>query len=88
MAGIVTTIPLFWNLPTAFLKGATAATGFALITSIGNLSGFVAPFLVGVITDASGSTASGMYALAAAALVGVLLVFLVPARLVDRPSTL
>lgn len=87
MAGIVTTIPLFWNLPTAFLKGATAATGFALITSIGNLSGFAAPYLVGVVTDATGSTASGMYALAAAAVVGVLLVFVVPAALVNPPRT-
>ncbi|WP_260853882.1 MFS transporter [Paraburkholderia sp. BCC1886] len=87
MAGIVTTIPLFWNLPTAFLKGATAATGFALITSIGNLSGFVAPYLVGVVADTTGSTASGMYALAAAAVVGVLLVFIVPATLVDRAKS-
>lgn len=88
MAGIVTTIPLFWNLPTAFLKGATAATGFALITSIGNLSGFVAPYLVGVVTDATGNTASGMYALAAAAIVGVLLVFTIPAGLVNRTISL
>ncbi|WP_345816897.1 MFS transporter (plasmid) [Paraburkholderia sp. PREW-6R] len=88
MAGIVTTIPLFWNLPTAFLKGATAATGFALITSIGNLSGFVAPYLVGVVTDSTGSTASGMYALAFAAVVGVLLVFLVPAALVNRTNSI
>ncbi|MFM0229590.1 MFS transporter [Paraburkholderia sediminicola] len=87
MAGIVTTIPLFWNLPTAFLKGATAATGFALITSIGNLSGFVAPYLVGVVTDSTGSTASGMYALAFAAVVGVLLVFVVPAALVNRTNS-
>ena len=87
MAGIVTTIPLFWNLPTAFLSGATAATGFALITSVGNLSGFVAPYLVGVVTDASGSTASGMYALAAAAVVGTAMVFIVPAELVNRAKT-
>lgn len=87
MAGIVTTIPLFWNLPTAFLTGATAATGFALITSIGNLSGFAAPYLVGVVADATGSTASGMYTLAAAAIFGVLLVFLVPSRLVNRASS-
>ncbi|WP_454674704.1 MFS transporter [Achromobacter pestifer] len=84
MAGIVTTIPLFWNLPTAFLTGASAATGFALITSIGNLSGFAAPFLVGVVTDATGSTAAAMLALAASAIVGAALVFRVPAQLVNR----
>lgn len=84
MAGIVTTIPLFWNLPTAFLKGATAATGFALITSIGNLSGFAAPYMMGAVSDATGATSMGMYALACAAFAGVALTLLVPARLVER----
>jgi nitrate/nitrite transporter NarK len=84
MAGIVTTIPLFWNLPTAFLKGAGAATGFALITSIGNLSGFVAPFLVGMVTDATGNTALAMYALAGVAVFGAVLVFLIPGALVEH----
>ncbi|MGE8611360.1 MAG: MFS transporter [Achromobacter veterisilvae] len=84
MAGIVTTIPLFWNLPTAFLKGATAATGFALITSIGNLSGFAAPYMMGAVSDATGATSMGMYALACAAFAGVALTLRVPARLVER----
>ncbi|MFT4067350.1 MFS transporter [Paraburkholderia sp.] len=83
MAGIVTTIPLFWNLPTAFLKGATAATGFALITSIGNLSGFVAPFLVGMVADATGNTAVAMYALAGVAVFGAILTVLIPGALVE-----
>lgn len=84
MAGIVTTIPLFWNLPTAFLKGATAATGFALITSIGNLSGFAAPYMMGAVSDATGATSMGMYVLACAAFAGVALTLRVPARLVER----
>lgn len=46
--------PLFWSLPTAYLSGAAAATGIALINSIGNLAGFVSPFAVGWIQDASG----------------------------------
>jgi MFS family permease len=84
MAGIVSTIPLFWNLPTAFLTGAGAATGFALITSIGNLSGFVAPFLVGMVTDATGNTALAMHALAGVAVLGVILIFFIPPALVER----
>ncbi|OBR54118.1 MFS transporter [Paraburkholderia tropica] len=84
MAGIVTTIPLFWNLPTAFLKGASAATGFALITSIGNLSGFVAPLLVGTVTDATGNTDLAMYALAGVAVLGAVLVFFIPGALVEH----
>ncbi|MBO2463956.1 MFS transporter [Actinomadura violacea] len=46
--------PLFWSLPTAFLAGAGATGGLALINSLGNLAGFVSPFAVGWIQDASG----------------------------------
>jgi nitrate/nitrite transporter NarK len=66
------------------LKGATAATGFALITSIGNLSGFVAPYMMGAVSEATGATSMGMYTLACAAFAGVVFTLLVPARLVER----
>jgi nitrate/nitrite transporter NarK len=56
--------PLFWSFPTAFLKSAAAAAGIAIINSIANLGGFVIPFLVGLIKDATGSTANGMYFIA------------------------
>lgn len=46
--------PLFWSLPTAFLGGVGATSGLALINSLGNLAGFVSPFAVGWIQDASG----------------------------------
>ncbi|WP_158891743.1 MFS transporter [Amycolatopsis anabasis] len=49
--------PLFWSLPTAFLAGAGAASGIALINSLGNAAGFVSPFAVGWIQDATGGNA-------------------------------
>lgn len=49
--------PLFWSLPTAFLAGAGAASGIALINSLGNAAGFISPFTVGWIQDASGGNA-------------------------------
>jgi small ligand-binding sensory domain FIST len=64
-AGILSTFPIFWSLPTAMLGGAAAAAGIAMINSVGNLAGFVAPYLVGAIRDTTGSTASGMYLIAA-----------------------
>ena len=73
-AGILTTLPLFWTLPTALLGGTAAAAGIALINSIGNLAGFASPYLVGVIKDATHSTAIGMYVLAACLILGALLV--------------
>ena len=42
--------------PPAFLGGAAAAAGIALINAIGNLGGFVSPFIVGWIKDASGAS--------------------------------
>jgi D-galactonate transporter len=73
-AGILTTFPIFWSLPTAMLGGAAAAAGIAMINSIGNLAGFVSPYLVGAIKDATASTASGIYLLAASLLAGGALV--------------
>ncbi|TCO44812.1 MFS transporter [Actinocrispum wychmicini] len=49
--------PLFWSLPTAYLAGVGAASGIALINSLGNAAGFVSPFAVGWIQDATGGNA-------------------------------
>ena len=72
-AGILSTFPLFWSLPTALLGGAAAAAGIALINSVGNLAGFVSPYLVGAIKDATGSTTAGMLVLAASLVAGAVL---------------
>ncbi|QEE39210.1 MULTISPECIES: MFS transporter [unclassified Methylobacterium] len=83
-AGVLTCSPLFWSLPTAFLSGAGAAAGIALINSVGNLAGFVSPYVIGALRDATGSTAAGMYALAVMLVVGSACVFVTPARMVNR----
>jgi MFS family permease len=83
-AGAITCAPLFWSLPAAFLAGAVAAAGIAVVNSVGNLAGFVAPFVVGWAKDATGSAAAGMYAIAAGLMVGAACVLLAPARLVNR----
>ena len=41
----------FWTMPSEFLTGTAAAGGIAMINSIGNLGGFVGPFVVGWIKD-------------------------------------
>src|SRR4051812_14923371 len=80
--GILSSAPLFWSFPTAFLKGAAAAAGIAIINSIANLGGFVIPFLMGLIKDATGSTANGMYFIAALLFGGAVLALVV--RFADR----
>jgi MFS transporter, ACS family, tartrate transporter len=46
------------------LSGAAAAVGIAMVNSIGNLGGFVGPYLVGLMKDATGSTDGGLITLA------------------------
>jgi nitrate/nitrite transporter NarK len=63
--GVFSALPIFWALLPGLLGPAVAAVGFAVINSLGNLSGFTAPFVVGVIKDATGSTAGGLQVIAA-----------------------
>ena len=82
--GVLTCAPLFWSLPTAFLSGAGAAAGIALINSVGNLAGFASPYVIGALRDSTGSTAAGMYALAGMLVIGAVCVFVTPKRVVNR----
>jgi MFS transporter, ACS family, tartrate transporter len=61
--------PTFWTLPTAMLSGTAAAGGIALINAVGNLGGFLGPYLMGSIRDATGSFSIGLLAIATGALV-------------------
>ena len=54
-----------WAMPTIFLSGASAAAGIALINSIGNLGGFVGPFVIGWLKSKRGSYADGLYVVGA-----------------------
>jgi MFS family permease len=83
-AGAISCAPLFWSLPTAFLAGAAAAAGIAVVNSVGNLAGFVAPYLIGYAKDSTGSAAAGLYAIAAGLVVGAVATLATPARLVNR----
>jgi len=76
--GIVTGLAQFWVLPPAFLGGAAAAAGIALINSIGNLAGFAGPYAVGMLKDATGSYTPGLLTLTAAGLIAMFIVLLLP----------
>jgi len=54
----------FWSMPPMFMTGTAAAASIAWINSIGNLGGFFGPWYVGVMKDATGSYAGGLYGLA------------------------
>lgn len=83
-AGILSALSLFWGIPSAFLAGASAAAGIAGINSVGNLAGFVSPYMVGWLNVLTQRTDLGMYAVAAFLIAGALLVRTVPGHLADQ----
>jgi MFS transporter, ACS family, tartrate transporter len=78
--GILSTLPVFWALPTAFLSGTAAAAGIALIAAVGNLGGFAGPAFTGVAEDETGSFKMPLLVLAGLLVVGSLLVLLLPEK--------
>ncbi|WP_107655083.1 MFS transporter [Nocardia suismassiliense] len=76
--GVLAALPTFWALPSAFLTGAAAAGGIALINSIGNFSGFAAPYITGALRDWTGSQRAGLWVVGVAMIgsaVGVLVLW-------------
>jgi len=73
-AGMYSYLPGFWALPTSFLTGTAAAASIGLINSIGNLGGFVGPYVVGYLSQATNSFLGGVLYLATSALVAAVLI--------------
>ena len=73
-AGFISVQPIFWTLPTAFLTGSAAASGIALINSVGNLGGFTAPLLKNAVDQVVAG--GGMIVLGLVALAGAVLILL------------
>ena len=67
--GLLSALPRFWALPTAFLSGSAAAAGIALVAAVGNLGGFAGPAFTGIAEDSTGG-----FELPLTVLAGVLLV--------------
>lgn len=84
--GLFGSLPLLWTFPTAFLSGTAAAGGIAVINSIGNLSGFFGPYVIGYLHDYTGGFAAGLFAIAAVALLALVITLLLPhERALEEP---
>jgi ACS family tartrate transporter-like MFS transporter len=70
--GIWGTLGPFWAMPPAFLRGAAAAGGIATINSVGNIGGFVGPYAVGYVREATGDFAAGLWLMAGSLVVAAL----------------
>lgn len=77
MAGLASMFGPFWALTTSTMGGVGAAASIALVNSVGNTGGFVGPYLLGALNDATGSFALGLSAIAAMLAAGGLLVLAV-----------
>jgi ACS family tartrate transporter-like MFS transporter len=78
-----------WAMPSSFLSGASAAAGIAMINSLGNLGGFLGPFLTGWLKDRYGSYAGGLYSVATMLAVSALVMSLFSMQTAEptAPST-
>lgn len=59
--GIFCALPVFWHFPPTVLTSAGAAAGIALINTLGNASGFLAPYVTGWARDATGDMDTGLW---------------------------
>ena len=63
-SGFVAYYPVLFCLPTMLLRGSAAAAGIALVNAISSAGGFVGPWFVGALQDATGGVSGAFIALA------------------------
>jgi nitrate/nitrite transporter NarK len=66
---------LFWPIPQSYLDARISAAVIALINSIGNLGGFVAPATLGFLEEHTGSIERGLYGLTSVSLMAAVAIF-------------
>jgi MFS transporter, ACS family, tartrate transporter len=87
MLGLASMFGPFWALTTSTMGGVGAAASIALVNAVGNTGGFVGPYLLGAINDATHSFALGLIAIAVIVAAGASLVLLVRDDRVNMPRT-
>jgi len=75
-SGIWGTLGPFWAMSSESLGGTGAAAGIALINSVGNLGGFLGPYLIGFVLTRTHSYTWGLITLALFPLAGAVLTVL------------
>jgi ACS family tartrate transporter-like MFS transporter len=76
MLGLASMFGPFWTFATSFVNGVGAAAGIALINSVGNVGGFVGPYLLGYIRQTTQGFGIGLMIIGGIVIVGGSLVLL------------
>jgi ACS family tartrate transporter-like MFS transporter len=76
MTGLKAYLPAFWSLPSLFLTEAAAAGSIGLINSVGNLGGFLGPFVLGKVESLTGSFKGGIAFLSTSMVVSATIILL------------
>jgi MFS transporter, ACS family, tartrate transporter len=88
MAGLKAYLPAFWSLPTLFLSQTAAAGSIGLINSVGNLGGWIGPWMMGRIETITGSFRGGLTYLAVSMMVSATIILMLGlGKKVARPET-
>lgn len=58
--GTLAVLPIFWTRPATLLGGAAGAGAIALINAVGNIGGFVGPYVVGLLRETTGRFTGGL----------------------------
>lgn len=64
----------FWSVASMSLSASAAVVGIAIINSVGNLGGFLGPYIVGYLKDFTGSMESGLYFLGGVLILGTIVI--------------
>jgi cyanate permease len=87
MAGGLSGIGPFQSMLSSFSRGPAAASGLALVNTIGTLGGFFGPVIVGTLKARTGDYGAAMAALAAAQLLAALIVLAAGRALTAFPES-
>lgn len=78
--GMKAYMPAFWSLPNLFLTSTAAAGSVGLINSVGNLGGFLGPYVVGYLEEKTGSFVYGLWIITATAVISAFIIAMLPFR--------
>jgi MFS family permease len=78
---------IIWAAPGLYLSGAAVASGVAIISTMGTLSGAVGPAMLGAMKTKSGGFTTGNYALAGILILAALLMFVFVNERTLRPTS-